>query len=395
MSDPSAIINYMPDDFSIPEFPDLFRIRLLSPAEAGIYDFDVLEGPDAEDSGLAIPLSTRHSTGSVVIWHWTPPQEMDSESADALSMLLRAASNTVDMLTCIYRRIHLHPGRHGFVPHSLPNRRQATHGSWQSSGTVLERFSQFIPSYLWDNTRAWFPVDSDPTRFGQFYLVPSADISDVQWEMHQVGIHGDPLATAAWDAQEEFARLCEACENSNPDHQLTLQALEDAEKVRQSRRKHEFATAVQEAREAFSRKKDQIRPRLSESAVHTVLMNTAPVTQGRRTVRAALQIHDLVPYEVFGYRYQREALPGIYAGAEVLFYGNDYGPKSVNTDEDFHIQFAQTLQGALAERNLGTLYWVTYDNARHLWLFKNGSMGQQHHAAFLIPPDAEWSVAAP
>lgn len=385
----------------IPILPRNMELHLVEPT-LGVLELCCEEAPCSlgalHEETISIPVCIRARDSIAMIADWNVPPAIDAAMAESLSMALRSITGILDLLTGLERRLVSHPLRAGFFP--SPVRRSgvgSTNPSWstaQLASNVLESLEALVPRQTWATTTGWFPPGADPERFGQFYLTTTSDHADVVWQLHQVGVEGEALKTAAWDDEEGLTEILSHCMSNNPEILLTMQALEDADRIRSAREKHDYAVAVRAAREAFSRKRDLLRPRLSEEAVHSSAREVFGRTRDSimPRIHVVLHLHNLTPYDVFGYKHHHaEPLAPLYAAGEIAVIPYS-GPSRMPQDEWDALtrELANELAPRLRERKLGVVYEVTYDHVPHLWLAKNPELFQQHHRAFRIPEGATW-----
>jgi hypothetical protein len=381
-----------------PGLPSRCALVLEDPV-LGLYEFhagDAVEG-SAELPSPVLPLVLDGGTGQFIVsGDWGPPAPLDAETAKTIGAAFHVGSTVLDFLTGLYRRLASHPAHAGFIGHRLDTR--GTSPSQWNVGYVFagatEKVKALIPEGYWDGTYGWFAPDVDPEAFGQFFLYVTADNDEVIWEVRQVGLEAPAVNEARWDDAAGIRRIQEFCRTENPEHTLTVHALSDSGSVRTSRRKHDFALAVKAAREALARKKDQLKPRLTEAAVLSAARDSQELVSGTMLVRASVHVDNLTPYEVFGYRYQRDALPAVYGAARVLLHERARPPGIATAlSEEFLTRFALQVQDNLDQRRLGTLFTVEYEDHTSLWIVKNSDLVQRHLAAFGIPADARWTPA--
>lgn len=367
----------------------------------GLFDLRFGDGRDVECEGaaLTLPFVVDGPVGALVLGDWELPTPADAQALEEVAAAFRSASVLLGFLTGVHRRLVSHPAHAGLVGHPLDSR-MAMSAQWSAGyalGGALETVAELVPSHYWDGTHGWFAPDADPRAFGQFYLCATSDSDAVEWQIRQVGMDTEPVDSARWDDAPGLARLHEFCRTSNREHVLAVQALTDSGAVRTSRQKHEFALAVKAARDAFARKKDQLKPRLTEAAVLAAMRKTKESFAIAGTyVGASIHVDGLVPYEVFGYRYQRDPLPAIYAAGRVLVHERARGgAQSTVITPEFHAAFKQNIQDNLDARRLGTLFEVEHGGGSTLLVVKNVALAQEHSLAFGIPADAHWTPAVP
>lgn len=321
-------------------------------------------------------------TGANSVFDIPTLPSITAEAATALSDVLGHVSDTQNLHTVLCRRDANHPHRLGLVAKKLPvghvgllpvsaadaaNGRN--HHGWNRSPLESDKLNlDRIPDELHDDLHGWFAPTADPTVFGTIYLIPTGyltesyrsrdSLQEFGWVVAQVGIDGY-LSFAEWNNESKVLDLVHMVTNADTESVTTMRALSDSEGVAKGLKRHQYRSALRDAREAFANL--TLRPRLVPQIVADAMSSQSLLefTSYQHSEDTVFGLVTLDDYSVYGWRDKPKPVAAAYS---LLL-------KDPATETTFNA-LATALKTALAARKLGTVVILPGDFTR-LWITRD------------------------
>lgn len=343
-----------------------------------------VESPDSITLSWDATTDSPHLSG-------VPSYMTTLSEAQEVAARLTFATSIVPYLTSLVHRERNHPEGHGLVLKRLSKRHDVqtyTYSQW-SRLYVRNKVNTSLP--LWESITApsgWFAPNGDPEKFGTLFMYTayeeeyqgSDEILRVRWCLGQVGRGHVEVASAAWDDADGVARLAQDVIENEAEAYLAMAALtDDAESLNDERETQDRRQSLLVSRDAFTRPRDRIRPRLVLEALSQAWGNTEYAfcaTVKDHYYSKETRVYSLNDRDIFdGFRKNSP----LNAAARILFEQNEpyrYSYQSpaprrpLIPPSDFD-GYAQELSALVNEKKLGTVLRVTYQKGVMFYVVKN------------------------
>lgn len=339
--------------------------------------------------------------GNAAVGRFSNPSDMTAEQLMRYGMMVSESGSVMALFEQVHRIAHLHPARFGLVPHQhQPLGRmdyRSPEGASPLAGLVPDVVLPAAVDHRFIGT-GWFHPDADPSVFGTVYLVP-VFVSSPSPHGRRIGVPGWRVRTVGMSADGQFVQWDDVAgieavvrrTAEDPEIVATEHVLMDSASAAQDLQRHNRRVQVLAARDSFSVKRNQVRPRLTQDAVEKA------VHEYRRSgengwSNVVSSRHDLSPFDVVGY--SRDG-GNLWAGWTLSVNrsrarwteGRSVTPEETVTQEEARDQFAQFLIAQVAERSLGKVAIVEGDTSggARIVLAQRPDLIEQYPLAFGLP----------